>query len=411
MISLLIERVQDAIRRVRAGGLKGAIAALGAALKRRLTNRKGGEALEREAATPKRGAAAPQRESATPKRESATPKRETATPERATVTPERATAILEREAALPEREAALPKRKPATPKRKAATPNRKKVAVSRAAPMIGGRYENAGGARRYKLFLPPQYRIRPLPLLLMLHGCGQDPDDFATGTRMNVAAAAHGFVVLYPAQARTANFSRCWNWFNPGHQHRDAGEPLLLAGMTLHVIERHGIDRQRVYVAGLSAGASMAAILGEARPDLFAAVGVFAGMPTGVANGAKSAFVAMKRGADAVAAVTGALPPTIVFHGDADRTVHPRNGQSIVERVVAAYGAVADPRPAAAETGTGCIVYRDGGNRPVAEHWLLPGRGHAWSGGDPAGSFAAADGPDASAEMLRFFAGHSLPPA
>jgi poly(hydroxyalkanoate) depolymerase family esterase len=474
-MSRLIERVKGVIQRVRAGGLKGAIAAVRAALK--------GPPLDRE-------------------REAAPPEQETG--------PERG--------AVPKRKAATPKRKGATPKRKAATPKRERAitgtAVSRPAPMIGGRYENAAGARRYKLFLPPQYRTRPLPLLVMLHGCRQDPEDFATGTRMNIAAAERGVVVLYPAQARAANLSRCWNWFNPGHQHRDAGEPLLLAGMTRDVIERHGIDRQRVYVAGLSAGASMAVILGEACPDLFAAVGVFAGMPTGAATGAKSALAAMKRGPDAVAPVSGALPPTIVFHGDADRTVHPRNGESIVERVVAAYGAIADPRPAVAanhsgadqgagnhsaanpgvanpgvanpgganpgganpaadeqstaneraanqstvnestvnestvnestvnestvnestvnesaanvsavnestadeqsaanESAAACIVYRDGRNRAVAEHWLLSGGGHAWCGGDPAGSYAAADGPDASAEMLRFFANHSLPSA
>ena len=269
-----------------------------------------------------------------------------------------------------------------------------------------GSYSDASGTRAYKLYSPPACSGKALPLVVMLHGCTQHPDDFAAGTGMNDAALAHGYFVLYPAQAQRANPSRCWNWFKHNHQQRGRGEPALLAAMTRSVIERCPIDPQRVYVAGLSAGGAMAAILGDAYPELFAAVGVHSGLPTGSASDMTSAFAAMKGGAAARAASTHSGPPTIVFHGDQDGTVHPVNGERVAsagsDRTVALTERFDDTNGRASTRH----IYRDREGRVVAEHWIVHGAGHAWSGGSRRGSYADSQGPDATREMLRFFAAH-----
>lgn len=269
---------------------------------------------------------------------------------------------------------------------------------------LHGTHADAVGTRDYKLYVPPGYAGQPLPLVVMLHGCTQHPDDFAAGTGMNDAAQARDVFVLYPAQAQKHNPSRCWNWFKHNHQRRGRGEPALLAGMTRAVMARYDIDPQRVYVAGLSAGGAMAAILGDAYPELYAAVGVHSGLPTGAATDVKSAFAAMKGGAAVSPAASG--PPTIVFHGDQDTTVHPVNG----EQVLAASARAATPERVRERSANGREytrrIYRDDGGRVVAEHWAVHGAGHAWSGGRAAGSYTDSKGPDATAEMLRFFAEH-----
>ena len=273
---------------------------------------------------------------------------------------------------------------------------------------VAGSYALAGaGARDYKLHLPPASATGvPLPLVVMLHGCTQDPDDFAAGTRMNEAADERGFVVLYPAQAAKANSSRCWNWFKHNHQQRGRGEPALLAGMTRDVMQRHAIDPQRVYVAGLSAGGAMAAILGQAYPELYAAIGVHSGLPVGAARDVKTAFEAMQGSPSAAAGSrAGVMPPTIVFHGDRDATVHPVNGERIVAAAHGSATPAAEEERARSNNGRPYTrrSYRDATGRVVAEHWLVHGAGHAWSGGDAGGSYTDAEGPDATMAMLRFF--------
>jgi poly(hydroxyalkanoate) depolymerase family esterase len=271
-----------------------------------------------------------------------------------------------------------------------------------------GHFRNDCGARDYKLFEPARADARALPLVVMLHGCTQDPDDFARGTRMNALARARGFLVLYPAQSQRANPQRCWNWFKHNHQSRGRGEPGVLAGMVRQVIATHGVDPSRVYVAGLSAGGAMAAILGDAYPDVFAAVGVHSGLPAGSANDVQSAFTAMSGAATASrrAPPAGATPPTIVFHGDADTTVHVVNG----ERVLSAAGIApeADVQRGASLLGMPYSrrIWLDGQGAERGEQWTIHGAGHAWSGGDLAGTFTDPRGPDASAEMLRFFLAH-----
>jgi poly(hydroxyalkanoate) depolymerase family esterase len=276
----------------------------------------------------------------------------------------------------------------------------------------GGSYVSSAGRLDYKLYLPPRPAAgfsAPLPLVVMLHGCTQTPDDFAAGTRMNEAAREQGFAVLYPAQAQGANPQRCWNWFKHNHQQRDRGEPALLAGMAHDVIARYAIDPQRVFVAGLSAGGAMAAILGQAYPERFAAVGVHSGLPTGVARDLPSALAAMKGGAPASPAQGAgnahAGPPTIVFHGDADAVVHPVNGERAASASVGRAAPAAErlPQRQPGRREATRSVHRDASGRVRAEHWLVHGAGHAWSGGSANGSYTDASGPDATREMLRFF--------
>jgi poly(hydroxyalkanoate) depolymerase family esterase len=275
-------------------------------------------------------------------------------------------------------------------------------------------FSAAAGTRRYKLYIPSTPATKPRPLIVMLHGCTQDPDDFAAGTAMNALAEEHGCLVLYPEQARDANPSLCWNWFETPHQARDGGEPSLIAGITREVIERWQVDPQRVYVAGLSAGGAMAAIMGAAYPDVYAAVGVHSGLPVGRARDLITGLAAMKKVPAGSGKAAGRLRqrvPVIVFHGDRDPTVHPANGEAVLQQFIhPAPGSPGEPlRRVQDRTGdAGGRGYTrtamlDGTGHSVAEYWELHGAGHAWSGGSSAGSYTDPAGPDASAEMLRFF--------
>ncbi|MDQ3556186.1 MAG: PHB depolymerase family esterase [Gemmatimonadota bacterium] len=315
--------------------------------------------------------------------------------------------------------------------------------LSACAPSVSVGSSNAGGgprfttetftggsdARSYELYLPSAYDgVRPLPLVVMLHGCTQEADDFARGTRMNITAEEHGFLVAYPQQTAALHPQRCWRWYDAAHQTRDAGEPALIAGIAREVMRRHRVDATRVYVAGVSAGGAMAVILGATYPDLFAAIASHSGTEFGAARGISEALAAMQHGGAAseeqgAAAFTAmgahARPvPLIVFHGGRDAVVHPVNAEQTVAqwrgtlqlagvRLVAAEAAGSEtggsaPAPAHAERR----LHRDEQGRVWIESWLVLGLGHAWSGGSPEGTYTDPTGPDATGEIVRFFLQH-----
>jgi poly(hydroxyalkanoate) depolymerase family esterase len=271
-------------------------------------------------------------------------------------------------------------------------------------------FRNASGSRAYKLYVPSRHAKGPRPLVVMLHGCTQSADDFAAGTRMNFAAEEHGCFVAYPEQPSAANAQRCWNWFKGGDQQRGSGEPAIIAGLTRQIMADYAIDARRVYVAGLSAGGAAAAIMGEAYPDLYAGVGVHSGLACGAARDLPSAFAAMRGDAPVRGAPgsrdAGHTVPTIVFHGDRDTTVHPRNGAAVIARAGGDVQVLSEPQAAQRGKYTRS-VRRDADGRSVLELWEIHGAGHAWSGGSAAGSFTDPSGPDATREMLRFFLEHA----
>lgn len=271
-------------------------------------------------------------------------------------------------------------------------------------------FKNEAGTRKYKLFVPAGAGRKPLPLVVMLHGCTQSPDDFATGTRMNTLAQEFGFLVAYPSQPASANAARCWNWFNASDQKRGQGEPHIIAGLTRDIIAKFRADESRVYVAGLSAGGAAAAILGAAYPDLYAAIGVHSGLACGAARDMSSAFTAMRQGASPAAKSAQSPLPTIVFHGDRDTTVNPVNGDHVITQSKATgkfktstvRGKSAD---GVAYTRT---CHADEASHITLEQWTIHGADHAWSGGSTHGSFTHPQGPDASREMIRFFLSNRL---
>jgi poly(hydroxyalkanoate) depolymerase family esterase len=275
---------------------------------------------------------------------------------------------------------------------------------------IESKFSNAAGSRTYKLFIPSRSRGQQLPLVVMLHGCTQSPDDFAAGTRMNFLAEEQNFFVVYPEQPSAANPAKCWNWFRSGDQRRGGGEPSLIAGITRQIMRDHAIDPKRVYVAGLSAGGAAAAIMGATYADLYASVGIHSGLACGAASDLPSALVAMRQGNGFGAIGDGPPIPTIVFHGDRDTTVHPDNGDRILEQCAKATSPtmkVLRGRIPHGHAYTRTILTDESGSA-ISEHWDIHGAGHAWSGGSPAGSYTDPQGPDATREMLRFFLEHSL---
>jgi poly(hydroxyalkanoate) depolymerase family esterase len=292
----------------------------------------------------------------------------------------------------------------------------------------------------YRLFMPSASLVASVPLLLLLHGCTQDADDFAAGTAMNEAAEKAGVAVVYPSQSARANVNRCWNWFDPAHQSRGAGEPARLSALTRQICADYPIDAHRLFVAGMSAGGAMAVILGEQYSELFSAVGVHSGLATGVATSLPEAMMAMKGASGtplegSLASMPlrrpqmlprGVFPvqtgkslsserelipmrPHIVFHGGSDRTVHTSNAAIIVDNCLQRSGDINDlsvntqRHDSIRSHSTIVTTYTDASQRIVCEHWQIPSAGHRWSGGDPAGSHTDADGPDASSEMIRFF--------
>lgn len=288
---------------------------------------------------------------------------------------------------------------------KAPRPGHPRPAVPEGAQFLARSFACAHGARQYKLFIPAGRDDAPRGLIVMLHGCQQNPDDFATGTKMNAIACANNLVVAYPSQPQSANAAGCWNWFAPAHQMRDRGEPAILAGITRELMTEFGLGRDRVFVAGLSAGGAMAAVMLETYPDLFSGAGIHSGLAYGSANDVMSAFAAMKGDATNVVLRKSDKQPfpvrTIIFQGNADGTVNPKNARRIVDSKVNPQWAASSHSGEANGQTFNREVFTQG--KEVIELWSIAGAGHAWSGGDSAGSYASQKGPDASAEMIRFF--------
>lgn len=272
-------------------------------------------------------------------------------------------------------------------------------------------YANAQARRDYKLYIPSSHGGEPAPLVVMLHGCQQHPDDFAAGTRMNELAEREGFLVAYPAQAARDNGANCWNWFDARQQRREGIEPAWLAGLVRDIGKTQAVDRSRVFVAGLSAGASMAVILGITYPDVFAGVAAHSGLPMGAAHDVMSAFSAMQGTVDSPGSgALGLAVPTIVFYGDADPTVVPSNGAGVVDQALQGF-AESDLPLKKRERSSGALGdktftttgYADASGINRVEEWVVHGGAHAWFGGSAEGSYTDSSGPDASAEIVRFF--------
>jgi poly(hydroxyalkanoate) depolymerase family esterase len=267
------------------------------------------------------------------------------------------------------------------------------------------------GARNYKVYIPTSYGRDPLPMIVMLHGANQDPDDFAAGTKMNVLAEEARYIVVYPEQPLSANAARC-------DQIRESGETALISELTREVMSTYNADSTRIYVAGMSAGGAMAVNLAVTYPDLYAAAGIHSGLPYGIANDAFSAMSVMNYGStDPQYALLQkklgqrAYSPLIAFHGDQDNVVHPRNCDELM-RMNRIFALSPQSTPCQVTTveseadgiyGHTRSLTCDDEGEVVGEQWIIHGLDHAWSGGDSGGSYTDCNGPDASREMLRFF--------
>ena len=303
------------------------------------------------------------------------------------------------------------------PSRGASGPHRRHQPAVSAVSRPAGRfdafsYTSAAGTRAYRLYIPAGHTGGPLPLVVMLHGGTQDAATFAAATGMNDLAEHQRFLVAYPEQPPSANAGRYWNWFDPGHQRRNGGEPSLIAGITGQVMGRYGADASRVYVAGFSAGGAMAAVMAAVYPDLYAAVGVHSGLAYAAAGDLASAFAAMRQGPQRPARPAAQPRPLIVFHGDQDPTVAHANAAGLINQVLAAGSPGA--APTAVTTG-GQVAgghaytrtcYQDPAGATLAERWTIHQGGHAWSGGVQHRSYTDPHGPNASAEFIRFFDEH-----
>jgi poly(hydroxyalkanoate) depolymerase family esterase len=302
------------------------------------------------------------------------------------------------------------------------------VALLTAMPADTGRfvqeqYDGAGGARSYMLYIPSGYDgARQLPLVVALHGCTQSAADLAAGSRLNVAAERDTFLVAYPEQSPDAHPMKCWNWYLPEHQKRDDGEPALVAGITRQVQQQYSVDTTRTFLAGISAGAALAVHTAVAYFELYRALALHAGVPYRAAASMAEALEVLQSGiADPQAHVFPARAqfdiiartlPVIIFHGQRDALVAVRNGEQLARQWLALHRVHPDAASNGGVTTAGTslggyhytrTVHTNEHAQTLVELWLVDELGHAWSGGSRDGTYTDAAGPDATAEMLRFF--------
>lgn len=304
---------------------------------------------------------------------------------------------------------------------------------------VSGSVSNASGSRNYSLWVPATYdKRKPTPLVMMLHGCMQNAENLAAISGMNLVADKNNFLVVYPEQTKEANPLRCWNWFDAKHQTRDSGEPALLAAIVEKVRASHNVDTRRTYVAGISAGAAMAVVMGATYPDLFSGLGVMAGLAFKSATTVEAGLAAMKQGGPdpkqlglLAFAAKGNFPggkiirrmPVIVFHGDADPYLALVNADQVIAQWAKTNDYFDDGKDnesvksepfqtleGSVSSGHSYIrsVYGDRSDRRLLEKWIVKGLGHAWSGSPTAMPYADPKGPNASEEMWRFFGETSL---
>jgi poly(hydroxyalkanoate) depolymerase family esterase len=296
-----------------------------------------------------------------------------------------------------------------------------------------GSYENSEGTRPYKLFVPNGYSgEETLPLVVVLHGCTQDPDNIAMGTRFNSLANIHNFLVLYPQQTREFNANKCWNWFEPEHQVRGSGEPAIIAGMVDYVRENYKVDSNRVFITGLSAGGAMSTIMGACYPDYFAAIGVHSGLEYKSGTNLETAFSAMSNGgpdpdrqgqlAYQCSGSSSRVLPVMVFHGSSDEIVNPVNGLQVIQQFAQmndyADDGVDNDSISSTPTSSGdyqipdaysYTVHDYGGDAtPLLRYYEISDMGHAWSGGniEKPSTYTDPQGPDASVRLWMFFMSH-----
>jgi poly(hydroxyalkanoate) depolymerase family esterase len=298
-------------------------------------------------------------------------------------------------------------------------------------------YQGPTESLPYFVYTPKGYRVgKAVPLVLMLHGCTQTATDFAAGTRMNEVADEQQFIVIYPEQTRNRQSYRCWNWYDPAHHYRGSGEPALLASIVYAVLKdtaQWTIDQRRIFVAGLSAGATMATILGATYPDLFAALGLHSGLEYQAATSQLAGMRASLRGGPnpalqgkAAFQAMGSFArsvPVIVFQGTRDTVVDPINSDQVIQQWIQT-DLLASEQPytinfhSPATTTKGQVPggrhytiysWNDANGRELHQYWRIEGMGHAWSGGHNNGSNSDPSGPDASRAMYRFFLDHPMP--
>jgi poly(hydroxyalkanoate) depolymerase family esterase len=307
--------------------------------------------------------------------------------------------------------------------------------MARAGEWVSGTANTSTGSRNYKLWVPSGLvKQEPVPLVLMLHGCMQKPEDLAAISGMNEIADRNKFLVVYPEQTAEANPLRCWNWFDPKHQANGSGEPALLAAVIKNVQASNSVDANRVFVAGISAGAAMAIVMGVTYPDLFNGIAACAGLEFKAANSAESGFGAMKQGgpdprrqgtvafnaiAENLRGKSKRRMPVIVFQGDTDPYVNPLNAEQVITQWARTNDYLDDGKdndsvknqPASQTEGSvpgghpfTKSIYNDRDGRLLMEKWMVKGLGHAWSGSPTAAPFADPKGPNAGDEIWRFFA-------